>query len=209
MGRMEQKQVDKDAYDFRSYAAGGRFVSYFHQLRCLLDRKPQSVLEAGVGDGLVGDYLRRNTAVQYQSLDVAEDLRPDILGSVLAIPLADKSVDISCAFEVLEHLPFEKFETALGELARVARTHVVISLPHYGPAFKCSLKLPLLPELKLAFKIPHPLPHSFDGQHYWEIGKKGYPPARIRACLQKFGTIEEEFIPFESQYHHFFAVALQ
>ncbi|MBP9750378.1 MAG: class I SAM-dependent methyltransferase [Candidatus Peribacteraceae bacterium] len=206
---MEQKQVDKDAYDFRRYAAGGRFVSYQRQLGCLLDRKPASVLEVGVGDGLVGDYLRRNTAVQYRSLDVAEDLHPDIIGSVTAIPLPDRDVDIACAFEVLEHLPFESFPAALKELARIARTHVIISLPHYGPAFKCSLKLPLLPELKVAFKIPHAPAHTFDGQHYWEIGKQGYPPSRIRAALKEIGEIEEEFIPFESQYHHFFAVVLK
>jgi hypothetical protein len=205
---MEQKQVDRIAYDFHRYSSSGRFVCYYHQLRCLLDRQPTSVLEAGPGDGVVGDYLRRNTAVAYRSLDVAEDLHPDLLGSVLAIPLPDRSVDITCAFEVLEHLPFEKFEPALRELTRVARTHVIISLPHYGPAFKFALKLPLLPAISLAWKIPHPLRHDFDGQHYWEIGKRGYPPRRIRSALQQIGTVEEEFIPYEGQYHHFFCVRL-
>ncbi len=205
---MEQKQVDRDTYDFQRYSSSGRFVSYYHQLRCLLSRQPTSVLEAGVGDGVIGDYLRRTTTVAYKSLDVAEDLRPDLLGSVLAIPLPDHSVDIACAFEVLEHLPFEKFEPALREMARVARTHVIISLPHYGPAFKLAFKLPLLPAVSLAWKVPHPLPHHFDGQHYWEIGKRGYPPRRIRSILQRIGTVEEEFIPYESQYHHFFCIRL-
>ncbi len=206
---METKQVDREAYEFSRYSSSGRFVSYYHQLRCLLALRPRSVLEAGVGDGVIGDYLRRNTTVAYQSLDIAADLRPDVMGSVLAIPLPDRSVDIACAFEVLEHLPFDHFERAVRELARVARTHVLLSLPHYGPAFTFSLKLPLLPKLTLAFKVPHPLVHTFDGQHYWEIGKRGYPPRRLRAILQTIGDIEEEFIPFESQYHHFFVLKIR
>jgi SAM-dependent methyltransferase len=200
------KQVDRHAYRFERYTGLDRWSSYHYQLRELLALKPASVLEIGVGDGVVRQYLKTQTGTAYTSLDVADDLGADVIGDVRSMPFETASFDASCAFEVLEHLPFEDFEAALGELARVARTHVLISLPHFGPPVKFLLKLPFLPELRFAFKIPYPKAHAFNGQHYWEMGKKGYPASRIRAALLKHGEIIKEFVPFENQYHHFFVL---
>ena len=119
-----------------------------------------------------------------------------------------KSHDIVCAFEVLEHLPFDKFDKALTELARVARTHVAISIPHFGPMFSFSLKLPFLPQIRFAFKIPFPKRHSFNGQHYWELGKRGYTTSLIRQKLSVHGDIVRDFVPFGNPYHHFFVVKI-
>lgn len=199
-------QVDKQAYRFERYTGLDRWSSYHYQLRELLALNPRSVVEVGVGDGVVRQYLRHNTDISYTSFDFAEDLKPDVVGDVRAMSFADGSFDVACAFEVLEHLPFEDFDQALGELARVSKKHVLVSLPHFGPPVKFLLKLPFLPELRLAFKIPFPKTHVFNGQHYWEIGKRGYPPSRIRAALSKHFVIQKEFVPFENQYHHFFVL---
>jgi ubiquinone/menaquinone biosynthesis C-methylase UbiE len=164
-------------------------------------------LELG-GDKVFGNFLKSNTDVSYQSLDVAEDLKPDVVGSILALPFAENSFDIACAFEVLEHLPFEEFDKALSELARVARTHVVISVPHFGPMISFSLKIPFIPLVRFAFKIPFPKKHVFNGQHYWEIGKSGYSVLKIREALTKYGSITSDHVPFNSPYHHFFTLKL-
>ena len=111
-----------------------------------------------------------------------------------------------CAFEVLEHLPFSEFEIAMRELMRVAKKYVLLSLPHFNHPIKVSLKVPLLPEIKLLFQIPHPKVHVFDGQHYWEIGKRGYSARRIRSILSKYGALEREFVPFENPAHRFFVI---
>lgn len=206
---MESPQVAKEeGYAFGSYGFEGRFVSYYYQLKTVLARKPQSVLEVGVGDGVFGAFIRTNTAVAYTSVDIAEDLKPDVIGSVTKLPFPDKSFDVVCAFEVLEHLPFSEFETALSELARVARTDVVISLPHFGPMLSWSIKIPFLSEVRLAYKLPFPKTHTFNGQHYWEIGKRRYPPTLIKKQLAKVGTVEEDFIPWGSAYHHFYRVTV-
>lgn len=199
------KQVDKSAYDFSRYVGLDRWSSYHYQLREVLATKPTSVLEIGVGDRVVGRVLA-GQGIAYTCADIAEDLKPDVVADVTALPFPGNSFDTVCAFEVLEHLPFDRFETAARELARVARRYVVISLPHFGPPVKFSLKLPFLPEVRLAFKIPYFRAHRFDGQHYWEIGKRGYPPRRVRAILGRLGSILEEFVPFENQYHHFFVI---
>ncbi len=124
---MSEVQVDKSHYAFGTYGFEGRFVSYFWQLKEVLDLHPSSVLEVGVGDKVFGNFLKDNTAVAYTSVDVAKDLKPDVLGSILELPFADKSVDVACAFEVLEHLPDP--EQAMREIARVASGSVVLSVP--------------------------------------------------------------------------------
>ena len=157
------KQVNKTAYQFFSYAHSGRFVSYYHQLAEVLTFKPESVLEIGVGDGVFRDYIKGNTAISYTSVDVADDLHPDVMGDVTKLPFDDGAFDVVCAFEVLEHIPFEQFEKALTELHRVARNAVVLSLPHFGPPVKFLLKIPFFPEISFAFKIPFARKHTFNG----------------------------------------------
>ena len=199
------KQIDKDAYQFARYVGIDRWSSYYYQLREILEQKPASVLEIGIGDHVVGNYLK-GRGVAYTSTDIAEDLSPDVVADVTALPFEDSSFDVVCAFEVLEHLPFEKFEQALAELARVARNKILISVPHFGPSLRLEFKIPFLPRVRLACKVPFPKMHIFNGQHYWEIGKRGYSVRRIRNCISKFGRIRKEFIPFENQYHHFFII---
>lgn len=199
-------QKDKTHYNFNRYSYVGRFASYYYQLHETFALEPESVLEIGVGDKLFGSYLRKNTKIAYASLDVAEDLQPDIVGSVLNIPREDNSYDVVCCFEVLEHLPYKDVPKALSELNRVASKGVVISVPHFGPRTQFFLKLPFLPEIKCAIKIPWPQNHTFDGEHYWELGKRGYRARAFRRLLERHGTITHDFIPFENQYHHFYVL---
>lgn len=199
-------QVDKTHYHFEKYAFEGRFVSYYWQLKEVLALAPSSVLEVGVGDRVFSSFILNNTAVSYTSVDVAEDLHPDVVGSILKLPFADKSFDVACAFEVLEHLPFDQFDRAVAELCRVARTHIVISVPHFGPMLSFSLKIPFVPQIRVAVKIPFLKRHVFNGEHYWEIGKRGYPVSLIRNKLSVQGEIMHDFVPSGSPYHHFFVI---
>jgi len=200
------KQVDKIHYDFEKYSHLGRFASYFYQLQSVLNLKPKSILEIGVGDKVFGDYIKNNTNIVYKSMDIAEDLSPDTVGNILAIPINDGEFDIVCAFEVLEHLPFNQFEKALEELARVSDKNVIISVPHFGPPLKFMFKIPFLPEFRFALKIPFYREHFFNGEHYWELGKKNYPVSKILKILEKRFKVLKHFVPFENQYHHFFVL---
>jgi len=201
--------VDKTHYEFKEYGFEERFVSYYWQFKEMLGLHPSSILEVGVGDGVFGDFVKRNTSIEYKSVDIAEDLKPDILGSVTAIPVEDNTYNITCAFEVLEHIPFKEFDAAVAEMARVAKQYVVISIPHFGPTLSLSFKIPFLPLVRIAVKIPFPKTHVFNGQHHWEVGKKGYPLSLIREKLEKHGEILRDFVPFGSPYHHFFVLKVR
>ncbi len=198
------KQVEKGHYDFKKYSDKNRWVSYFHQISETLKLKPSSVLEIGVGDKVFGSYLKNNTAIEYKSMDLAEDLHPDVVGSINQIPFTDNTFDLVAAFEVLEHLPYSDFDQSIRELFRVSKKWVLISLPHFGPPMQLYFKIPFLPKIYLSFKIPYYKRHKFNGEHYWEIGKKGYPLKRITEDLEKYAVIKKDFLPFENQYHHFF-----
>ncbi|MBA3284712.1 MAG: methyltransferase domain-containing protein [Nitrosopumilus sp.] len=198
------KQVDKEHYRFSRYCYPDRWASYYHQLEELLRYNPDTVLEVGAGDEVVKNYLETNTSVKHTSLDIAEDLHPDIIGSIDKIPLGDSTFDIVCAFEVLEHIPFESFEKAILEMKRVAKDYVLMSVPHFGPALKLNFKIPFLPEIRVACKIPFPKEHVFNGQHYWELGKKEYPLSRVKSILKNHFVLIKDFVPYDNQYHHFF-----
>ena len=199
-------QVDKKAYELGAYSNPARWVSYYHQLRLALSFSPRSILEIGVGDKVFGSYIRQNTGIAYTGADYDASVSPDVVADAAKLPFKDRQFDIVCAFEVLEHIPFDRFETVLIELARVSKGRLLISVPHFGPPVKFSLKLPFIPEVKLAWKIPWPVAHVFNGQHYWEIGKKGYSIGHVRNILRKRFDILQDFLPYENQYHHFFVL---
>ncbi len=115
----------------------GRF---FRRLRAVLaELDPQSVLDAGCGEG---EMLRRGVLPDSVS-PVCLDLRPASLaaakvprrvcGSVLSLPFAARSFDVVTCLEVLEHL--DNPADAVLELARVARRAFVVSVP-FEPYFR-------------------------------------------------------------------------
>ena len=179
-------QVDKSHYGSK-YRGRDRWLSYYYQLSLVRSQAPSSVIEVGPGEGVVTENLRRD-GVRVVTIDIAEDLHPDIIGSITALPCKDGEFEVALAAEVLEHIRFEDVPQALRELGRVSTKSVVVSLPHPGWVFSLSLKLPLLPYLNLFFQIPFFWEeHQFNGEHYWELGKKGYPLKRFVSCAKEAG----------------------
>ncbi len=110
-----------------------RFLSTLDELMPTIP--PGLVLEIGAGEGHVSSLARSRYP---ESTIVAFDL-PDpglaagwsdlsgVFGSAVRLPFRDRSVDLVLAIEVLEHL--DDPETALAEIARVARGPVLASVP--------------------------------------------------------------------------------
>jgi len=127
-----KKQVDKSHYDFDRYMSKQRWCSFWHQLDEIQNLKPSGVLEIGPGPGLF-KIVAEKFGLKVDTMDLDPELNPDHLGSVTSMPFGDATYDVVCAFQMLEHLPYEVSLQALDEMLRVCRRYVVISLPDARP----------------------------------------------------------------------------
>lgn len=201
-----QKQVDKTHYAFDTYMHQKRWASLWFQLDTVLATHSNTVLEIGPGLGLfkgIGERFGLNIT----TLDIDPELQPDYVGSVYQLDFEDNSFDCVCAFQMLEHLPFEDSLRAFGEMARVCSSKVVISLPDAKIRYPFSLHLPKFGQFKFTLPRPftRPREHKFDGEHYWEINKKGF---ELKTVLAEFSSIKtvrltDTFIVPEHPYHRF------
>lgn len=201
-------QVDKSIYTNKGYLSPDRFASYGCQLREILSLRPNSVLEIGIGIGVVA-YVLRKTGVQLSTLDFDPSLKPDIIGSVTNIPIKDGSFDVVACFEVLEHIPYSYFPKALSEIARVSKKFAVISIPDAERVFV--MQIPKIIRKKICRRpFQNLMHHEFDGEHFWEINKKGYPLNKIAEDIYCAGfCIKNTFRLFENIYHRFFILSKQ
>lgn len=199
-------QVDSDHY-YKNYDTKGRFCSYWYQIHEVVSLNPRSILEIGVGNRFFSDYVKK-VGFDVSTLDIDKRLKPDFAGSIWNIPFCNRSFDVVACYEVLEHLPYNQFVTALKELNRVSRKYVVLSIPDAGPTYRIYMHFPKVREFKQVLPLPwKSREHSFDGQHYWEIGKRSYPLKRISSDIEKAGfTIKKTYRTFENPYHRFFVL---
>ena len=199
------ENLPRDRYATLAYNHGARWLSYLHHLSLITSTGCSPGLEIGPRPGGVLPLLH-DLGVAGKTGGLNPALKPDYVAGEDRLPLPDNSFDVVCAFEVLEHLPFETFVRNLSEMARVARTHIIISLPdHRRTLINLSLKLPFLPTLSLFIKVPTFRQHVFNGRHYWEIGKRGSSPSRIIREIEKAGLrIQRAFVPQDAPMNHYF-----
>jgi ubiquinone/menaquinone biosynthesis C-methylase UbiE len=196
----------KDVYESFSYDTKERFCSYWHQIAEVIQLNPQNILEVGIGNTFVTNYLK-DKKLEITTLDIEYTLNPLVVGTVLAIPFSEASFDVVICYEVLEHLPYSDFKRALKELARVSQRYVIISLPDVTTVYRINIELPRIKPIKKL--VPHPFPratvHTYDGYHYWEIGKEDYPLKKIKQDIEYSSLrILKSYRVFEFYYHRFF-----
>lgn len=205
-GKVPMVQVEPDAYFSRGYDSKGRFCSYWHQIQESISLKPEKILEVGIGNGFVSKYLKER-GLNIVTLDIDRRLKPDVVGTILDLPFADESFDVVGCYEVIEHLPFDDLNKALSEIFRVSNSFALLSTRDISGAFRFSVGTPFIGEIKRLITLPKlrkPV-HNFDGQHYWEIGKAGYPLKRVIMEMQNVGfQIVRTYRVFEKHHHRFF-----
>ncbi len=197
-------QVTKEHYNPR-YDHKARWLSYWYQIQEVLAFSPVAVAEIGIGNGLTTWYFRRNS-IRVTTIDIDANLQPDIAASVASLPCGNGAFDVVLCAEVLEHLPFEDAQKALKELHRICRKGVVVSVPDARrTVVRMHIYMPFVGTKELLIKWDTRRPHVFDGQHYWEIGKRGYSMDTIRTAMSDAGfSIERDFVPVDVPTKHFF-----
>jgi len=203
MIKNNQSHFSANFYNTKYYLNHDRWFSYYQQLKKIHQIKPKKILEVGIGNG----FLKRMLADEFiiKTFDCNPKLKPDILGDIRQIKLDRNSFDLVCCFQVLEHLPFNQLKICLQELHRVSNKYVLISLPYARIDLKLEFKLPLLGFYRFFSTIPRFYQkHQFDGQHYWEIGKKGFTLKTIKQILELYFTIEKIDNYYDNPYHIFF-----
>ncbi len=200
----EHKQVSSEHYDFSDYMTKKRWSSIWHQLKEVMDTRPNKALEIGPGAGLfktvAGLY-----GLAVETLDLDADLNPDHLGSATAMPFDDGSFGCVCAFQMLEHLQYDIALKAFSEMARVSSGKIIISLPDARSCWSYSLHLPFFGDHHFSVRQPlwRPRPVEFDGEHYWEINKVGYPLKRILTDFANIRPLERTYRVRDNPYHRF------
>jgi ubiquinone/menaquinone biosynthesis C-methylase UbiE len=206
---LKTQNFSKKHYAFDKYINKQRWMSFYYQLSEITKRNPSSILEIGIGSGVLGTLLML-FGFHYESADNDESLNPCYLASVLSIPLPDEKYDLVCSFQTLEHLPYENFIPALKEMRRLTKKYVLLSLPDYQVCYPYSIYIPRYGSFN--FNIPKPIlkkhKHKFDGKHHWEINTDGYELSRIKSdIISSELNIDYTYNSPEFPYHRFFCLS--
>jgi predicted SAM-dependent methyltransferase len=209
---INEATVSQDFFSFLKYVRINLWSSFYYQVTEILSvlQKTDLFLEVGKGTGVIGGVLKE-LGVIYESMDINPNLKPVHIGSVDKMPFKNDAYDIIGCFEVLEHLPFDKFVIALSELFRVANRTVIISLPNAKRMFPVYLYFPRLLHKKVLIPFPFHNPNKckIEINHNWEINYKKYNFSNVKETMEKTASqfdfsLKREYRIWENPYHHFF-----
>ena len=204
-----EKQVDLTHYSNESLSPL-RIDSFAHQIREVAFSGCKTVLEVGVGGGLLKHFLKIFPDIKHTGIDIATDLKPDVIGSVTAMPFKDNEFELTLCCQVLEHLSFNDFDKALKEIRRVTSKRVILSLPDQRKRLGFSICLPRIQWKRYEFNFRYPQSKKKDDLHKWEIGYNGYPYNLVKSNILKAGfKIENSFRLERHAWHCFFILDVQ
>ena len=193
-------------YTSTSYLTKARWSSIWQQLFLVEQSNPETVLEVGIGSGLLSSILRQKYVLTTLDSDIS--LNPSILSSCTEIPFEANTFDTVVAFQVLEHLPYSSSLLALAEMLRVSKRKVILSLPDRSIRWNSHLYIPMLGHLRISLAKPllkRPF-HVYDGERHWELDTKQIPLRRFLSDLATIATVETTFKCFDNPYHRFFVL---
>lgn len=171
-GEFREKNLDRDIYFTDRYFELKQLFSFSHQIEIISNLKPTSILEVGVGNGFTSTYLRK-AGYDIVTVDINESLNPDICAplSELESCLNGRRFDLVVCCEVLEHMPFDQFESNLVVLKAIG-DRLFMTLPNHKRYFGFGgvLTLPKIKPIEINFHFGTRLLANLPKEHFWEIG---------------------------------------
>jgi hypothetical protein len=186
--------------------------SYMLQMRTIHSLKCKSVLEIGAGEG----FTRRNLKTlgyKYHICDVIDTFEPDYRCSLEDLKVTE-DYEIVCAFQMLEHIPYEDFLRGLKKMSSIASKYVVISVPYNCKGTtvikkRWSGQFQLVENTKVDRYKSLNLPDRTDGPkggHYWEIGRGGKTVEGVTQDIQRQELRVLKQFHSLVPYHYFFVM---
>lgn len=167
------------------------FINSYYQYRDVQQcASPKRILIVGPGQGLDAQILAWR-GYEITTLDIDDTFNPDTIGSVHDLSMfEDGQFDVVIASHVLEHIAVPYLDAALRELARVAHW-AIIYLPVAGrhsqirivPGFKGVDLTAIFDFFNLLEKPDGITPKYCGGQHFWEVGYRGF---RVKQLINRF-----------------------
>jgi len=197
----EPGPMPRDRDEWRERLDLSNFVNSYYQFRDISRLvKSGRILVVGPGQGLDTAVLKWR-GYEVTTFDIDNTFRPDVLGSIHDLSnFADQSFDFITASHVLEHLPIRYLDDCLKEMSRVAK-YALIYLPVNGRHLQIRVK----PGLRgwhwswgfdLINWMRRPSGEQLEfmsGQHYWEVGLRGFTMRRIIQRMNKRFTVVDAY----------------
>ena len=207
MGRNEKREVvDGVTYSYSSdwihrLESAEHWRLYHKQAEVMQGhvKAGDRALEIGVGSGFTANYLR-SKGVTVTTTDIDADKNPDIVANIVTYDFGPLNLDHVLAFEVFEHIPYDRFEVVLGRLSRVCR-HLYLSVPANERVWlRLNVKVPRLEPFTI--EVARPRGSIPEGHHFWEVGYGPTTLKSLKASFEAAGFRVEHHEKFLSR--HFF-----
>lgn len=132
-GRLEAYYTQPAIWDMERYEGNADQRLRARVVAAMVDPQADTVLDLGCGNGFLTRRLRAKHLVV--GLDPSQEALkwvqgPRVLGTGGRLPFADRAFDTIVCCEVLEHLPEGVFRATVNEMARVARTTIIVGVPY-------------------------------------------------------------------------------
>jgi SAM-dependent methyltransferase len=211
-GRTTREEADlkKDIYFSDSYFTHHQFISFAEQIRLVRSLNEKNILEIGIGNGIVSDFLKK-AGFNVTTFDINANLGPDIVGSILDLTeiFQESKFDLVLCAEVLEHMPFKYFEQAISNVAHTTRKYVILTLPRSQRLIvdiQFSIKLAKLKPIHNSIILTIPK-SKIPPEHHWELNSSKETKLRkINLILNKYFTIFDSNRFHFRSYHHYFVL---
>ena len=192
------------------YDSPERFASYYCQVDEIISIDPDRILEIGIGNKTVANYLRQY-GYRVTTCDLNRRIRPSVVADVRSLPFTAVSFDMVLAAEILEHIPWRTVRGVIEQLHAITRRHVVVTIPYSSIYLEhtLSVRAPVLKKrvLRTVIRIPYFFRGmAFTGEHYWEMGRRGYSKKVVRSVFKGLFNIEKEMTVPGNPYHYLFVL---
>lgn len=203
-----EKYLDRTEYFNEAYFSLPQLFSFSHQIHLIHSLNPKNILEIGIGNGFVSNFLK-NAGYKVTTADINPALEPDIVAPILDLRNEiEEGFDLVVCCEVLEHMPFELFVESIRVISDIG-DNCLITLPRYKRrwGFNGLLDLPNVPirGFNINFSIPFYKKKLQDSAHFWEVGynKQTSREALLEHLKCNFDEVINGFFHL-NPYHEYF-----